>query len=71
MDTTDIAAAARNENHKARCHCYRNTQLKKPKPTCVKCKGTGTITACSHCAGSGWDRSSQSACIHCNGNGCL
>lgn len=71
MDTTDIAAAALKPNHKGHCNCSARTRDKRPNRACPKCKGTGTLTACAECEGSGWNKTNQKACMRCGGAGYL
>jgi hypothetical protein len=69
MDNSDLAAAALRPDHTGKCNCSRNTKLGKPSKTCKKCKGTGRVTACADCEGSGWNKNSNSMCRKCVGCG--
>jgi DnaJ-class molecular chaperone len=69
MDTSDIAAAALKPDHKGKCNCARGAKNLKPISRCPKCKGTGILTACDACEGSGWDKNTNSTCGRCGGKG--
>jgi hypothetical protein len=69
MDTTDIAAAAQKPDGIGVCNCSRHTDKKKPNRRCPKCHGSGKLTACVECEGSGWDSATNAAHAKCGGKG--
>lgn len=69
MDTTDIAAAALKDSCRGPCSCKRGTRDGKPSRKCPKCQGTGTLTACKDCGGTGWNPLIQKMCQRCEGKG--
>jgi DnaJ-class molecular chaperone len=69
MDTSDIAAAALKPDGVGVCNCSRHTNKRKPIRSCPKCHGTGKLTACLDCEGSGWKPAINAACPKCAGKG--
>jgi hypothetical protein len=69
MDATDIAAAALKPDGRGPCNCRKATKNAKPHSKCPKCRGTGTLTACEDCGGSGWNAKKQGVCSLCQGHG--
>jgi hypothetical protein len=69
MDNSDLAAAALKPDLRAKCNCRKQTKMGKPNKMCPKCHGTGTVTACKDCSGSGWDGKKQCLCVGCSGKG--
>jgi DnaJ-class molecular chaperone len=69
MDTSDIAAAALHPDGRGKCNCSRETKTRKPNPRCVKCNGSGIVTACEDCEGSGWKANQNKICPRCQGRG--
>jgi DnaJ-class molecular chaperone len=71
VETADIAAAALQPDHKGKCLCRKHTKDGKPQKACPKCHGSGVVTACSLCEGSGWNSKLQNKCERCGGLGFL
>lgn len=69
MDTSDIAAAALKPDGRGRCSCARHTKSHNPDRRCPKCHGTGMLTACLTCGGSGWNPKANKMCQNCQGCG--
>jgi DnaJ-class molecular chaperone len=69
MDTSDIAAAALKPDGVGVCNCSRHTDKRKPMRRCPKCHGSGKLTACLDCEGSGWKPAINAACQKCEGKG--
>ena len=69
MDNSDIAAAALQPGKIGKCSCSRHTKNAKPNKGCKKCKGTGKVTACAECEGSGWSAPLNRMCGRCQGAG--
>lgn len=69
MDNGDLAAAAIKPNRIGPCNCKRTTKNGKPSRKCLKCAGTGKITACAECEASGWSSKQNKPCPKCQGLG--
>lgn len=70
-DVSDIAAAALKADGVGPCNCKKHTKDAAPSIRCAKCKGTGKITACLDCGGSGWNPKKNKTCPVCMGLGHL
>jgi DnaJ-class molecular chaperone len=69
MDISDIAAAALKPEGIGVCNCSHYNDKRKPNPRCPKCHGSGKLTACLACEGSGWMATANTVCPQCQGNG--
>ena len=71
IDTSYIAAAALKPGGKGPCNCRQFTRDGKPSVKCEMCHGSGTLTACLTCEGSGWNAKTNKPCVPCSGHGYL
>jgi DnaJ-class molecular chaperone len=69
IDTTYLAAAALQPDGIGPCNCKHHTNDGKPSKQCPACHGTGKLTACLECEGSGWNPKRNTVCSKCEGHG--